>query len=215
MNTRRDKIAVWFSALAVVLACIPLGGTSIPTVDPNQIDQFIVQTANAALTQTARALPTSTGTATITPTHGTFTPSPTFTATVLFILPSATDTITPTFALGGGGTSENDFACEVLSVTPVSGTSFRGRDTFDVTWRVRNIGQRKWNEDVVRYAFESGDAMHTVASYVLQSDVSRGDTLDVVVEMRAPEESGTYSTTWALRRGENSFCQMFLTINVR
>lgn len=215
MNTRRDKFALWFSVLAFVLACTPSAGEPLPTVDPNQIDQFIAQTANAALTQTAKALPTSTGTATITPTPGTFTPSPTFTATVIFLLPSATPTITPTFALGGGGTSEDDFACEVLSVTPVSGTSFRGRESFDVTWKVRNIGQRKWNEDVVHYFYESGTEMHLVDSFAFGSDVSSGDTVNLVVEMEAPRDPGVYSTTWALRRGSNSFCQLFLTINVR
>lgn len=214
MNTRPDKIALWFSALALVLACIPLGGTTLPTIDPDQIDQYIAQTANAALTQTARALPSSTNTPMIALTQGTVTPSPTYTATVIFLLPSVTPSITPTFVLGGGGTNEDDFACEVLSVTPASGTSVRSRESFDVTWRARNIGQRKWNEDVVRYAFESGEAMHSVASYVLQSDVNRGDILDVIVEMRAPEDPGVYTTTWVLRRGENSFCQMFLTINV-
>ncbi len=214
MNTRRDKIALWFSALAFVLACIPSTGKPIPTVDPNQIDQFIVQTANAALTQTAEALPTFTGTATITPTLNTHTPSPTSTSTVIFELPSPTPTITPTFALGGGGTSEDAFACEVLSVNPVSGTSFHSRASFDVTWRVRNIGERKWNEDVVKYVYESGDRLHTVASYVLESDVSPGDTLTAVVEMQAPEDPGVYSTTWSLQRGDNSFCPMFLTISV-
>jgi hypothetical protein len=214
MNTRRDKIAIWFSALALVLACIPSTGTTIPTVDPSQIDQFIAQTANAALTQTARAVFTSTGTATVTPHLNTQTPSSTATPTVVFQLPSATSSITATFALGGGGTSEDAFACEVLSVNPVSGTSFRSRASFDVTWRVRNIGERKWNEDVVKYVYESGDRLHTIASYVLESDVSPGDTLTAVVEMEAPEDPGVYSTTWTLQRGDNSFCPMFLTINV-
>lgn len=214
MNTRRDKIAIWFSALIIVLACIPSTGTTIPTVDPSQVDQFIAQTANAALTQTARAVPTSTGTATVTPTLNTHTPSPTATSTVFFELPSATPSITATFALGGGGTSEDAFACEVLSVNPVSGTSFRSRASFDVTWRVRNIGERKWNEDVVKYVYDSGDRLHTIASYVLESDVGPGDTLTAVVEMQAPEDPGVYSTTWTLQRGDNSFCPMFLTINV-
>lgn len=214
MNTRRDTIALWFSALAFVVACIPLAGTAIPTMDPHQIEQSIAQTSNAARTQTARAVPTSTGTATVTPTLNTHTPSPTSTSTVIFQLPSPTPTITATFALGGGGTSEDAFACEVLSVNPVSGTSFRSRASFDVTWRVRNIGERKWNEDVVKYVYESGDRLHTAATYVLESDVSPGDTLTAVVEMQAPEDPGVYSTTWSLQRADNSFCPMFLTISV-
>ena len=218
MKTRRDKIALWFSALAFVLACIPSTSGPISTIDPQLVEQFIIQTADAAQTQTAKALPTATGTVTITSTpEGTFTPSATSTSTVIFLVASATDTLTETatFAVGGGGTSDDDFACEVLSVTPVNGTTFNGGDAFDVTWQVKNIGQHKWNEGAIRYVFESGVRLHTVGSYELESDVRSGGTASLTAEMEAPNSSGSYTTTWALRRGNESFCQLFLTIHVR
>src|SRR5512134_4996 len=119
MNTRTNKFLVWSSVLAFILACAPTVATPFPTVDPNQVNQFIAQTANAAGTQTAAVLPTSTATETLSPTpENTFTPSPTFTSTVIFILPVPIGPVTETatFSLGGGGTSADDFACEVLRV---------------------------------------------------------------------------------------------------
>lgn len=209
---------LWLSALAFVLACVPSVGTSIPTVDPNQINVFIAQTAHAAITQTAAALPTSTATETLAPTpENTFTPSPTFTSTVIFILASPTSppTATITFSLGGGGTSADDFACQVMSVSPANGTSFDNRADFDAVWKVRNIGQRNWNRTAIDYIFDSGAAIHKVAAYDLSSDVRAGATTDIIVDMVAPRDPGNYTTNWVLRRSNNEFCRLTLTINVR
>lgn len=217
MNTRNKTFLFWFSALTFALACVPTVGTPFPTVDPNQVNQIIAQTANAAGTQTAAALPSSTPTALTSTPENTFTPSPTFTSTVIFVLASPTSppTSTVAFILGTGGTSNQDFACEVLSVSPPNGTTFRSRDEFDTTWRVKNIGQKNWTENNIDYVYENGATLHTVAGYDLQSDVRRGGSVDIVVDMEAPRRAGTYTTTWTLRRGTDSFCLMFLTINVR
>lgn len=203
--------------LAVVMACVPSLATPFPTVDPNQVNQIIAQTANAAGTQTAAALPSFTPTV-LTPTPpNTFTPSPTFTSTVIFILASPTSppTSTVVFVLGGGGTSADDFACRVESVSPSSGTSFDSRDDFDVTWRVRNIGQKNWNRNNIDFVFDSGTNMSDTAGYDLPADVGRDRTVDLVADLEAPRRSGTYTTTWALQRGTNAFCKVSLTINVR
>jgi hypothetical protein len=218
MITRRMHYLFWFSALAIIVACVPSIGTAVPTVDPNQVNVFIAQTANAARTQTAAAMPTSTATAIPTQTPAnTFTPSPTFTSTVIFVLASPTVpvTATSTFFLGGGGTSADDFACQVLSVSPPNGTTFDGRTDFDAVWRVKNIGQRNWNRTAIDYTYDSGAQMHKVAGYDLSADVRAGATTDITVDMVAPRNSGNYTTTWTLRRSNIEFCRMTLTINVR
>lgn len=216
MNTRNVKYLLWFSMLILVLACVPSLATPFPTVDPDQINQIIAQTANAAATQTAAARPTLTPTV-LTPTpQNTFTPSPTFTSTVIFLLASPTvPTATVVFSLGSSGTSADDFACEVRSVSPVNGTSFNGRADFDVTWKVKNIGQKNWSEGAIDFVFDSGTSMSDTAGYDLPTDVKRQETIDLAVDLEAPRRGGSYTTTWALRRGNNSFCKMSLTINVR
>ncbi len=217
MSTRNGKFLLWFSTLTLILACVPSLATPFPTADPNQVNQIIAQTANAAGTQTAAARPSLTPTA-LTPTpQNTFTPSPTFTSTVIFLLASPTSppTATVVFSLGSGGTSADDFACEIRSVSPANGTSFNGRAEFDVSWKVKNIGQKNWSEGAIDFVFDSGTSMSSTAGYDLPTDVKRGETIDLAVDLRAPRQSGSYTTIWALRRGNNSFCKMSLMINVR
>jgi hypothetical protein len=202
-------------ALVTVMACLPGGAAPvIPTLDPNAIGTFIMQTANAAFTRTAAALPTLTPTTTLTPTpRATLTDEPTATSTVIFLFFTPTPPVPPTSTLAE--TSNKAYSCQVMSVTPANGTTFQGRTEFDATWRVRNNGQRNWNEDSVDYVFLDGVRMHTVETYDLQDTVRRGETVSLTVDMVAPKKSNSYTTNWTLLAGTNTFCTMSLTIVVK
>ena len=214
--TRKTKLFVWVIGLALIMACAPaLGTPSVPTVDPGAVGTFIAQTVNAASTQTAASIPTLTPTPTATPTQNTETPSPTPTATVIFILPSSTPIVIPTFTSSGGGTSNENFSCQVTRVSPANGTRFNPRDDFDAIWTVRNNGQRNWDRNSIDILYSSGDRIHKVSGYDLDENVRVGNSIDVGVDMQAPKDPGTYNTTWVMRRGDNTFCTMTLTIVVR
>lgn len=218
---RKTKLSVWVTALALIMACAPsLATPSVPTVDPNAVNTFIAQTVNAASTQTAASIPTLTPSPTITPTVNTETPLPTATSTVIFILSSPTPLVIPTFTSsggggGGGGTSSENFSCDVRRVTPANGTTFNPRDDFDAIWTVRNNGQRNWDRNSIDIIYSSGDKIHKVSGYDLDKNVQVGDSIDVGVDMQAPKDPGTYNTTWVMRRGDNTFCRLTLTIAVR
>ncbi len=63
--TRKTILLICVMALALIMACIPsLTTQPISTIDPGVINTLIVQTADAALTQTAAALPSATPTST-------------------------------------------------------------------------------------------------------------------------------------------------------
>lgn len=217
----KTKLVIWISSLALILACIPafsIGTPAAPTIDPNIIGTFIAQTVNAASTQTAAVMPSSTLTPSVTPTRPTETPSPTFTSTVIFILSSPTPlpTFTSTLAsLGGSGTSSDNYACSVTRVTPPNGSSFEPRDDFDVFWTVRNIGQRNWNRSDVDYVFSTGAKIHKVSGYDLDENVRVGNSTELGVDMQAPKDPGTYSTIWTMRIGDRVFCPLRFTIVVR
>jgi hypothetical protein len=216
--TRKTKLFVWVTALALIMACAPaLATPSVPTVDPGAVGTFIAQTVNAASTQTAASIPTLTPTPTATPTQNTETPSPTPTATVIFILPSSTPIVIPTLTSSGsgGGTSNENFSCQVTRVSPANGTRFGPRDDFDAIWTVRNNGQRNWDRNSIDILYSSGDRIHKVSGYDLDENVRVGNSTDVGVDMQAPKDPGTYNTTWVMRRGNNTFCTMTLTIVVR
>jgi hypothetical protein len=214
MTKRKTKYLFWFMALVTIMACVPGGAAPVmPTIDPNVIGTFIVQTANVAFTQTARAMPTLTHTPTITPTRATNTPEPTATNTVIFILSSPTAVVPATST--ANATSNQAYSCQILSVTPANGTSFAGRTDFDATWKVRNNGQRNWNKDIVDYIYWSGDRIQKVDTYDLQTTIRRGESTDLIVDMVAPKNNGTYTTVWSMRAGTETFCTLSLTIVVK
>ena len=82
---------IWITILALLNGCVPSLATPVPPLYPNAINLYIAQTANAASTQTMKAMPPSTSTATVTPTpRNTNTPEPTGTTIPTFIFPSPT-----------------------------------------------------------------------------------------------------------------------------
>lgn len=214
--TRKTKLLVWVIALALILACVPtLTAPSVPTVDPGAVNTFIAQTVNAAGSQTAAAMPSLTPSPTLTPTVSTETPLPTPTATVIFILSTPTPLVIPTFTNVSSGTSNENFSCQVTRVSPANGSTFNPRDDFDAIWTVRNNGQRNWDRSDIDYVYSSGDRIHKVSGYDLDSNVKTGNSIDLGVDMQAPKDEGTYTTTWTMRRGDRTFCTMTLTIIVR
>lgn len=212
--TRKSKLLVWVTALALIMACAPsLVTPSVPTVDPGAVNTFIAQTVEAASTQTAASIPSLTPTPTITPTVNTPTPLPSATSTVIFILSTPTPLVLPTST--SGGTSSQNYSCQVTRVSPANGTAFDPRDDFDAIWTVRNNGQKDWNRNSVDYVYSSGDKIHKVSGYDLDDNVDTGNSIDLGVDMQAPKNSGNYSTTWTMRAGDKTFCTLTLSIRVR
>ncbi|MCI0550290.1 MAG: hypothetical protein L0287_05005 [Anaerolineae bacterium] len=217
MLTYKAKLIGWLLVLGMVLACVPSLATPLPPADPGAINTFIAQTVNAASTQTAAARPTSTHTATITPTpRNTDTVTPTFTSTVIFILSTPTSLVIPTFTIvSSGGSSSDNYACQVTSVSPANGTAFGSRADFDAIWRVKNIGQKAWDRTQVDYRYTSGTKIHKTAIYDLNANVPKNGTADLIVDMVAPKDPGSYTTVWNLYVGSKSFCNMSLRIIVQ
>jgi hypothetical protein len=179
---------------------------------------MIVQTANAASTQTSAAMPTLTPTV-LTPTpRATETPEPTATATVIFRFFTLTPipSSQPTSGGGGsGGTSSKPYACEILSVNPPNGTTYNTRVDFDAKWKVKNIGKNVWDKNSVDYRYLSGNKFHKVAGYDLSKTVNVGETIELIVDMLSPKNPGNYTTNWTMQAGDEQFCTLSLTIVVR
>lgn len=215
--TLKTKLLVWVVALTLIMACVvpTLAQPSVPTVNPGAVNTFIAQTVVAASTRTAAALPSLTPTATLTPTQNTETPEPSATNTVIFILSSPTPLVIPTFTQSGGGSSSDNYACRITRVSPANGSRFNPRDDFDAVWTVTNIGQKNWDRNSVDYIFSSGDKLHKISGYDLDKNTQVGNSIDLGVDMQAPKNSGTYTTTWTMRSGDKEFCTLTLTINVK
>lgn len=100
-------------------------------------------------------------------------------------------------------------------MSPANGTSFNPRDDFDAVWKVKNIGQKNWDRNSVDYFYSSGAKLHKVAGYDLSGNVSVGSTTDIIVDMTAPKDPGSYSTTWSVQASSKSFCNLSLRITVK
>ena len=212
--TRKSKLLIWVTALALIMACAPsLVTPSVPTVDPGAVGTFIAQTVAAASTQTAASIPTFTPSPTITPTVVTETPLPTATSTVIFILSTPTPLVLPSST--SAGTSSQNYSCQITRVSPANGSTFDPRDDFDAVWTVRNNGQKDWDRNSVDYIYSSGDKINKVSGYDLDDNVRTGNSIDLGVDMQAPKNSGNYSTTWTMRAGDKTFCTLTLSIRVR
>jgi hypothetical protein len=212
MIRRKYRIFSFLIATALVLACaVPAlvpASAPVPTFDPNSIDIVIAQTANAAATQTAQMLPpTLTPTVTLSPTNtATETPTPTF----IFILATPTvPSATPTL-----GSSDSDYACQIVSQSPANNSGMAKGASFETRWQVINIGKSGWSSDSADYRYASGDQIHKAGIYDFNRSVPPGTSTDIVVAMKAPSNPGTYTTTWNITIGKNRFCAMKLTIVV-
>lgn len=218
MATSRNKILIWVALLATVMACVVpgVGAPAVPTIDAQAVNTFIVQTANAAATQTVKAMPTASPTATFTPTpRNTDTPTPTPTNTVVFLLKSPTP-IVPTAIPGiSGGGNVGGYACELLSVSPANGTTFKPRTNFNAVWTVKNTGKKTWDRNSVDFIYASGDKIHKVSGYDLTKNVDPGQSISFTVSMQAPKNPSPYTTFWTLRVGSGTFCRVALYILVQ
>lgn len=172
--------------LGLTLACnFPREGSPTPS-GPELLKTYAAQTIQVQLTLLATGLqPTSTSSP---PDDTTPTPpgsTPTAPA-------GETATLSATQGVCDQAAFEEDVTFPDNSVLPPD-------EEFTKTWRLRNTGTCSWNTnyDIV---FDRGDSLDGPTSAPLTSGtVAPGETVDVSVDLKAPDESGTYQGYWKLR----------------
>lgn len=91
---------------------------------------------------------------------------------------------------------ENSFEF-VDDLTIPDDTVFPPSASFTKEWQVRNNGTCPWTEEYA-VVFVSGDQMEAQEAISLTQEVAVAQTLDIAVDMVAPEEPGTYRGNWQL-----------------
>jgi hypothetical protein len=123
-------------------------------------------------------------------------PTPTFTPTVT---PTATMTPTPTRT---PTPTAPPIPCNwvnfIKDVSVPDGTTFKPDQDFTKTWRLKNIGTCTWTRDY-DLVFVSGDRMTGDKVTALKGSVKPGETVDISIELTAPQDPGKYTGYWALR----------------
>jgi hypothetical protein len=113
--------------------------------------------------------------------------------------PLSSDTPAPGSATPTEGTPVCAYdAGFVADVTIPDDTELESNEVFTKTWRMRNTGDCAWEPGTL-WAFDSGDQMDGPES-VKAPILEPGDTADISVGLVAPDEPGTYTGYWRLRR---------------
>jgi serine/threonine protein kinase len=94
-----------------------------------------------------------------------------------------------------------DWAAFVEDVSIPDSTELAPGEHFTKTWRLRNNGSCPWTSSY-SMIFDQGDSMSGPASLQLTSGiVEPGQSIDVSVDLTAPNTPGTYKGFWKLRNG--------------
>jgi len=102
-----------------------------------------------------------------------------------------------------GGEGGSPVLCDqvkfIKDVTIPDEMNLEPGEKFTKTWRLQNAGSCAWTIGYLLY-FESGDILGGPVSQELTSKtIQPGDTVDVSVDLIAPEETGSYMGFWKIR----------------
>ncbi len=189
MKSIRILIITLFITLLLV-SCRGGAGDADQTLEGNQTLTQAYATINANLTQQ----PTQTATETLTPT---------MTETPTLAEPSATPTqAAATTAAATTAAPVTVDACNIAGfvqdVTIPDGTEMAPGTEFIKTWRLQNDGTCTWNTSY-QVVPASDEQMGGPDALNLTEEVAPGETIDISLELVAPDEAGEYTSSWLLR----------------
>jgi hypothetical protein len=105
--------------------------------------------------------------------------------------------------------------CSITKTTP-NGDRMAAHTDFDARWTVKNTGTDTWTKESFDYKYVSGQKMQKYNdAYDFKTDVASDDTIDIIVDMIAPDKTGSYSATWAIMKGSTRVCTMTVNIIVK
>lgn len=203
MYLRRNRLFLAGGLLilgVLALNACNMPGVATPTVSgADAIYTAAAQTVEAQLTQVSRPSATPAFGQTPVPTgDGLETQvapgEPTATTAATTPAPAATTPVETAAA----GCNQARF---VRDVTIPDNADMSPGESFVKTWRLENTGTCTWTTDY-RLVFSEGDAMGAPASSPLGNEpVAPGETVDVSVQLTAPETPGTYRADFKLSTG--------------
>ncbi len=186
--------------VAMLCTAALIAGCNLPLQSRN--DPAAVQTA-AALTVQAQI-------ASVVPATFTAVPFPTIPPanTQAPVNTVAPNTPAPT------ATSNCDNGDFVTDVTVPDGTAVDPGETFTKTWRIKNAGVCSWTPSYA-VVFVSGNAMEGPTVQALAGNVNPGQTVDLSVNLTAPDGEGEYTGYWGLRNASGLiFAKFYVQISV-
>lgn len=192
---------------------------STPTVEPPSVETIIAATYAVIKAQTEAAMPTSTP-ITPTPTEARATLTP-FASPTTYIITQVTPTFTitptpePTATNITSGSGDVLYACEIISLSPASGSTIEPEEMFRWKVFIKNIGTSKWWPETAMLRFSSGAKYYEDKKAYVESSTNPGEIASFSIKMLSPEEEGTYTSVWSMRKGIHEFCFVKFKIVVK
>jgi hypothetical protein len=197
---------IWVCTCLLITACSSADGEASPTPEPESVLTAAAQTADVQLTERAKPQATTTPE----PPGGTdtsFTP----TATTDLNPEDGPDVITsPTPTVATGGVDQAEFWADV---TIPDGTDFNPGEGFTKVWNLKNSGTNTWTPEYT-LAFFTGEQMSAPTEVPLSANVAPGATVDVSVDMVAPQSGGTYTGFWKMRNPAGEFFDYWVFVQI-
>jgi hypothetical protein len=111
-----------------------------------------------------------------------------------------------------GGVDLAEFSTDV---TIPDGTDFDPGAGFTKVWQLRNTGTNTWTPQY-SLAFLTGEQMSALGEVLLSGNVPPGETVEVSVDLVAPQTVGTYTGFWKMRNPAGEFFEyaVFVQIDV-
>lgn len=185
MQIKKFYLPVCGVCALILTACnLPARATTTPTLNVTQAYQTVEARLTEAISRTPTISPTVPS-ATSTPRP----PSPSPTREVQTEMPENTQSSQNCDQASPGAP---------IDVTIPDDSILSPGENFTKTWRLENVGTCTWNSDYALVWF-SGEQMDATAVVPLSDTTSPGQSVDLSVEMKAPQVAGTYQGWWKLR----------------
>ncbi len=193
----------------LIAACSSADGEASPTPEPETVLTAAAQTADAKLTELANPQSTTTTEPNTDGIDTSFTPAA---ITDLATQELPDEMVTPSGTVATGGVDQAEFWADI---TIPDGTDFDPGTGFSKVWQLRNSGTNTWTPEY-GLAFFSGEQMSAPAEVPLSVNVAPGATVEVSVDMVAPQTGGTNTGFWKMRNPAGEFFEyaVFVQIDV-
>lgn len=146
-------------------------------------------------------------------------PSPTVLPTITPILPTATPfTVSGGSSSSGGsggsgGTTSYEYSCDIIRQRPQDNTQYHRKDTFDVSFAIKNTGTKTWvaGKDLTLLG-NPGPTLTSPPGTIQLPEVKPGDVFSVgPFDAEAPDTPGHYVIDFKL---EGGFCYPYVAFDV-
>lgn len=198
MNPNRSdllRLCAVLACLAMILvACGSSPGDSGATPTPNLTQVY--ETVNAQLTQVVLLTPSST-----------MQPAPTesgLPTPTVSLQPSPTMTRTPASLPTTIGSCDLAVAGNPIDITIPDDTKVQPGQAFTKIWRLQNAGNCTWS-NAYSVGLFSGEAMTPQVTASLPRQVAPGESVDIAIDMVAPQSPGTYQGNWKLKNAQGGW----------